>query len=178
MRNCLLLSLIVFATQATQLSSFAQPTNQFTQTNLVANNASYSPQIVNPQMIDAWGIALRPPGAGGHIWVNDAVGGTSLEYIGDVNGQALTQDGLTSVTLHQPHFTDHGYAFATGIVYNAAKDLANQPVEFPFPTTTPPSRAKSSNPATARKRDSQRRTTARHPRQLSRTRPAPPPSSS
>ncbi|HEY8994014.1 MAG TPA: TIGR03118 family protein [Lacunisphaera sp.] len=107
--------------------------NSFSQTNLVADTDDFNAEFVNPDMVDAWGIALRPPGAGGHIWVNDAVGGTSLEYIGDVAGMPLHQDGLTKVTLHQPHFTDHGYAFATGIVYNAAKDLAGQPVEFPVP---------------------------------------------
>jgi uncharacterized protein (TIGR03118 family) len=115
------------------LAQTPEADNTFSQTNLVANSSAYNPLIINPDMLDAWGIALRPPGAGGHIWVNDAVGGTSLEYIGDVGGMPLHQDGLTSVTLHQPHFTDHGYAFATGIVYNAAKDLANQPVEFAVP---------------------------------------------
>ena len=132
MRISSLLSLVVFANVAPALSCLAQD-NQFVQTNLVADTADFNPMIVNPDMVDAWGIALRPPGAGGHIWVNDAVGGTSLEYIGDVAGMPLHQDGLKEVTLHQPHFTDHGYAFATGIVYNAAKDLTNQPVEFPVP---------------------------------------------
>ena len=82
-------------------------------------------------MLNAWGISLRPPGAGGHFWVNNAETGTSDEYIGDVNGIPLHQDGLTSVTLATPQFTDHGYAFVTGLSYNAAKDLASQPVEFP-----------------------------------------------
>jgi len=102
----------------------------YVQTNLVANNASYNPQIVDPTMTDAWGIALRPPGAGGHIWIANAVGGTSSEYIGDVNGIPLHQDGLTSVSLDTPQFTDHGYAFVTGQVYNSASDIAGQPVEF------------------------------------------------
>ncbi len=117
--------------------------NAFVQTNLVCDSTYYqmegfTPQnqpslMQNDEMLDAWGIALRPPGAGGHIWVNNAVGGTSVEYIGDVNGMPLHQDGLTSVTVHQPHAPDHDYAFVTGIVYNAAKDLPNQPVEFPVP---------------------------------------------
>ncbi len=38
---------------------------------------------------------------------------------------------MTSVTLDTPQFTDHGYAFVTGLVYNAASDVAGQPVEFP-----------------------------------------------
>ena len=104
-------------------------------TVLVASDASYNPQIVDPNMIDAWGIALRPPGAGGHIWVDNTRSGTSVEYIGDVmqNGvyMPIHQDGLKSVTVDAPAFTDKGYASVTGLAYNAASDLAGQAVEFP-----------------------------------------------
>lgn len=103
----------------------------YTQTILVASKEEYHPQIVDENMRDAWGIALRPPGAGGHIWIANAASGTSSEFIGDVNGEPLHQDGLKIVTLDQPKWTDHGYAFVTGQAYNAASDLAGQPVEFP-----------------------------------------------
>ena len=100
------------------------------QTNLVANKAEYHPQIVDERMINAWGIALRPPGAGGHIWVTNAGAGSSSEYIGDVAGNPLHQDGLKWVELETPAFTDHGYAFVTGQAYNAASDLPGQTEEF------------------------------------------------
>ncbi len=100
------------------------------QTNLVANKEEYHPQIVDERMINAWGIALRPPGAGGHIWVTNAGHGSSSEYIGDVPGNPLHQDGLKLVNLETPAFTDHGYAFVTGQAYNSASDLPGQPVEF------------------------------------------------
>src|ERR1700722_12117562 len=103
------------ATTPALFAQAPQAQNSFSQTNLVANSAEYHPQIVDPTMIDAWGIALRPPGAGGHIWVNNAFYGNSVEYIGDVNGVPLHQDGLTSVTLTSPQFTDHGFSMATGI---------------------------------------------------------------
>jgi uncharacterized protein (TIGR03118 family) len=103
----------------------------YIQTNLVANRAEFNPQIVDERMRDAWGIALRPPGAGGHIWVSNAASGTSSEFIGDVPGNPLHQDGLKIVELDQPQWTDHGYAFVTGQVYNSASDLPGQPVEFP-----------------------------------------------
>jgi uncharacterized protein (TIGR03118 family) len=103
----------------------------YIQTNLVANSAGYHPEIVDPKLIDAWGIALRPPGAGGHIWISNAASGTSSEFIGDVKGNPLHQDPLKIVVLAQPKFTDHGYAFVTGQSYNAASDIAGQPVEFP-----------------------------------------------
>jgi uncharacterized protein (TIGR03118 family) len=118
--------------------------NSFNQTNLVANNASFHPQIVDPNMLDAWGIALRPPGAGGHIWIDNAMSGTSVEYIGDVNGEPLHQDGLKTVVLDMPRWTDHGFAFVTGLAYNSAHDIKGQPVEFPVSgpasnnSTTPP----------------------------------------
>jgi uncharacterized protein (TIGR03118 family) len=102
----------------------------YLQTNLVANKAEYHPQIVDERMINAWGIALRPPGAGGHIWISNAGTGTSSEYIGDVPGNPLHQDGLKLVALEQPRFTDHGYAFVTGQAYNSASDFPGQPEEF------------------------------------------------
>ncbi|HEY4330110.1 MAG TPA: TIGR03118 family protein [Phycisphaerae bacterium] len=120
--------------------------NTFDTTVLVANSADYDPQIIDPNMINAWGIALRPPGAGGHIWVDDARSGTSVEYIGDVNGQPLHQDGLTVVPLDIAGFADKGYASVTGLAYNAASDLPGQAVEFPV---SGPATNDSTNPPTS-----------------------------
>jgi len=103
----------------------------YVQTNLVANKADFHPQIIDENMVNAWGIALRPPGAGGHIWISNAVTGSSSEFIGDVPGNPLHQDGLKLVRLDMPGFTDHGHAYVTGQAYNSASDIAGQPVEFP-----------------------------------------------
>jgi len=68
----------------------------------------------------------------------------SVEYIGDVNGVPLHQDGLKTVNLQTPKWTDRGIAYVTGQTYNAASDLPGQPVEFPISgsatnfTTDPP----------------------------------------
>lgn len=119
-------------------------TGGYTQTNLVASSAEYAPLIIDPAMRNAWGLALRPPGAAGHIWISNAKTGTSSEYIGDVGEKPLHQDGLKLVTLACPAFTDQGIAFVTGQAYNAASDFPGQPVEFPISgpatnlTTTPP----------------------------------------
>jgi uncharacterized protein (TIGR03118 family) len=102
----------------------------YLQTNLVANKSDYHPQIVDEQMLNAWGFALRPPGAGGHFWISNARTGTSSEFIGDVPGNSLHQDGLKIVTLDTPQWTDHGYAFVTGQAYNSASDFPGQPEEF------------------------------------------------
>jgi uncharacterized protein (TIGR03118 family) len=101
-------------------AAFAQ--NSYVQTNLVSDLASDNPEILDSDFHDSWGIALRPPGAGGHIWINNAENGTSDEFIGDVGGNPLHQDALQSVTIDAPTFTDHGYSFDTGIVYNSASD--------------------------------------------------------
>ncbi|HVT89677.1 MAG TPA: TIGR03118 family protein [Tepidisphaeraceae bacterium] len=112
------------------LSVRADGDNVYVQTNLVASNDSYGAQIVDHTIIDAWGIALRPPGAGGHIWFSNAMAGTSTEYIGDVNGIPLHQDGLKTVTINTGQFADRGVAFVTGQAYNAASDFSNQADEF------------------------------------------------
>lgn len=113
--------------------------NAYVQTNLVANKASYNPvAFVDENLVNPWGIALRPPGAGGHIWISNAGTGTTTTYIGDVNGQPLHQDGLKVVPIissardldpSMPPGTD-GVAQVTGQVYNAASDIAGQPTEF------------------------------------------------
>jgi len=125
------LSLLIVGTMVLPGLVFARNNEAgYVQTNLVANKAEYHPQIIDQNMINAWGIALRPPGAGGHIWISNARTGTSSEYIGDVADNVLHQDGLKLVTLDQPGFTDHGYAFVTGQAYNSASDFPGQPEEF------------------------------------------------
>jgi hypothetical protein len=39
------------------------------QTNLVANKPEFGAQILEPNLRDAWGIAIRPAGFGGHFWI-------------------------------------------------------------------------------------------------------------
>ncbi len=113
-------------------SADAQP-NAFAPTVLVANRPEYQPAaFVDPHLADGWGIALRPPGAGGHIWVSNARDGSTTTYIGDVNGIPLHQDGLRTTPIDQPAWTDHGYSQVTGQVYNAASDISGQPIEFPI----------------------------------------------
>lgn len=119
-------------------SAQAAGLNAYVQTNLVANNAKYNPTaFVDENLVNPWGIALRPPGAGGHFWTSNAGTGTTTTYIGDVPGLPLYQDGLkvvpivTSARDMDPFVpgTD-GMAQVTGQVYNAASDYAGQPVEF------------------------------------------------
>ncbi|MFI5781601.1 TIGR03118 family protein [Nocardia sp. NPDC051570] len=77
--------------------------NHYTQTNLAANRGEYKAQFVFADMVDAWGLADRPKGAGGHFWVGG--GGKSFQFVGDVTGSAdpkyrkLFQDPLKFVTV-------------------------------------------------------------------------------
>jgi uncharacterized protein (TIGR03118 family) len=133
-KNLITLFLLIAGATLTVATASAQKLREdlgYEAITLVANKAEYNPQIVDKQMLDGWGIALRPPGAGGHIWISNAGAGTSSEFIGDVPGNPLHQDGLKVVRLAEPGWTDHGRAFVTGQVYNAASDLPGQPVEFP-----------------------------------------------
>src|SRR5262245_37734487 len=77
--------------------------NTFVQKVLVANRPGLAPDaLIDSHMINPWGIALRPPGAGGHIWISNAGNLSTSTYIGDVNGSPLHQDGLKIVYLDGP----------------------------------------------------------------------------
>jgi uncharacterized protein (TIGR03118 family) len=87
--------------------------NTYAQTNLVATSTSYSPQMVQPGLVNAWGLATRPAGAGGHFWVTAS--GASYEFLGDVNGQPLTTDTLMEVALPA---SSAGVGASNGVVFN------------------------------------------------------------
>jgi uncharacterized protein (TIGR03118 family) len=116
------------------------PRNAFTQVNLVsseADTATFKPTFANAELdaefIDAWGIAIRPAGAGGHFWVT--AGGWSYQFVGDVGASSdtalktLFQDALTLVRIPGAGVpegeadvtnTDKFVGFTTGVVFNGA----------------------------------------------------------
>jgi uncharacterized protein (TIGR03118 family) len=98
------------------------------QTNLVASSAAYKPQIVEPALINAWGIAIRPAGLGGHFWVGAAGTGKSIQYVGDVGGTPLFQDELTVVDTRGPV---SGVAFNPGTGFSITQPHANGPITAP-----------------------------------------------
>jgi uncharacterized protein (TIGR03118 family) len=105
--------------------------NQYVQQNLVANNARYNPKFIQKDFVDAWGIAIRPKGAGGHFWVG--AGGTSWQYLGDVSQSAdaslreLKQDDLKAVTVEGADslMDDSSLGKITGIAFNGAELNSN-----------------------------------------------------
>lgn len=109
----------------------AHAADAFKDTILVANRAEFKPTaFVDPHLINPWGIALRPPGAGGHIWISNGGDLSTTTYIGDAKGVPLFQDGLKIVPIDGTVTSVEGFAIVTGQVYNAASDVAEQPVEF------------------------------------------------
>jgi uncharacterized protein (TIGR03118 family) len=114
--------------------------NAYRQTNLVASqadSAAFSPVFADSELdaefLNAWGIAIRPAGAGGHFWVT--AGGWSYQFVGDVSAasdaslRALFQDALTLVRLPgagapegaaDPTDSSAFVGFGTGVVFNGA----------------------------------------------------------
>ena len=118
----------------------AADTNRYTQTNFVANKASYKPTLgVDKHFINAWGISIRPKGAGGHFWVTAK--DISYEYVGDVTASSnpvlrtMHQDELKIVKL--PVGGDD--KFSTGTVFNGSDDefVITQEVKGAEPITAP-----------------------------------------
>jgi uncharacterized protein (TIGR03118 family) len=134
------------ACSSTRASGAASP-NVFVQKILVANRPDLAPgALIDQHMINPWGIALRPPGAGGHIWISNAGNLSTSTFIGDVRGTPLHQDGLKIVYLEGPLISyEDGLANVTGQVYNAASDFPGQPLEFPV--SGPASNLSSGRPA-------------------------------
>ncbi len=102
------------------------PKNQYKQQNLVANNASYGAPYVFADFVNAWGIATRPAGAGGHFWIT--AGGKSWQFVGDVKAssdaklQNFFQDDLKEVSISGADSlsTDESIGKTTGTAFNGA----------------------------------------------------------
>ncbi len=85
---------------------------------LVANKQIYAPQIVDKAMVNAWGLANRPAGSGGHIWINNTDTGTVSLYIGDTRDKPLYQDDIPLITIALPNKSKEEHSAPTGQVFN------------------------------------------------------------
>ncbi len=100
--------------------------NAYQQTNLAASKTSYGAPFTFEGMVNAWGIAIRPAGAGGHFWVT--AGSTSYQFVGDVCAspnpalRTLFQDGLAEVYLPGADAltTPDSIGKVTGTAFNGA----------------------------------------------------------
>lgn len=95
---------------------------KFKQTNFTGNAKKFDAQYTGKEFINAWGIAIRPAGSGGHFWVTAK--DKSYQYVGDVQNspdkklQKLTTDRLAKIDL--PVGGDE--AFATGVTFSGSKE--------------------------------------------------------
>jgi uncharacterized protein (TIGR03118 family) len=102
------------------------PDSHYRQVNLAVNSASYQAKFTMPEMVNAWGVAIRPKGAGGHFWVT--AGNASYEFVGAVTTSSdptmreLHQDPLKAVTIPGTDTSTEATSIgkATGVVFNGA----------------------------------------------------------
>ena len=90
--------------------------NAYRQANLAASTSAYNANFLIPDMIDAWGIAIRPAGAGGHFWITASA--NSYEFVGDVNGAPIEIDPQLGVVALPPAPDNPGAA--NGIIFNSS----------------------------------------------------------
>lgn len=122
--------------------------NNYLQTNLVASSDSYAPLHVDPTLVNAWGIAIRPAGLGGHFWIGSNGTGLSSQWVGDAGGVPLYQDELRIVSVPGPVTgsgatpsqpviapgTPTGVAFNGGLSFVVNQGSITAPAKFLFAT--------------------------------------------
>ncbi|MFT3683399.1 MAG: TIGR03118 family protein [Phycisphaerales bacterium] len=81
--------------------------NAYVVVNLVSTRESDKALMLDPMMKNAWGLALRPPGKGGHWWVSNAGTGTTTTYVGDAPGHRFEKDKdvVVSIPIGKLHAT-------------------------------------------------------------------------
>jgi uncharacterized protein (TIGR03118 family) len=102
------------------------PDNHYRQVNLAANSEAYRALFTMPDMVNAWGVAIRPKGAGGHFWVG--AGNASYEFVGDVTASSdqklrvLHQDPLKAVMIPGTDTSTESTSIGkvTGVIFNGA----------------------------------------------------------
>ncbi len=80
--------------------------NNYVRRDLIVNKPEYATsdtQIIDPLLVNPWGSAIRPAGAGGHFWLANAGSSSVTTYVGDTvdaNGIFIPifQDQLKSVS--------------------------------------------------------------------------------
>jgi uncharacterized protein (TIGR03118 family) len=94
--------------------------------------------MTDAAFINAWGIAIRPAGAGGHWWITNTDTARVTLYVGDSRALPFTQDGLS--VLGVP-----GSATNPSVVIPTAPPTVNG-VPLPPPTPMPATVMPASNP--------------------------------
>jgi uncharacterized protein (TIGR03118 family) len=104
-------------------SATTKAANSFTQTNLVANKASAGAALVDPNLVNAWGLAAGPTTP---LWVSDNDSGNASVYTGGVKGSAVSLALTVPVPGDEP----------TGQVFNSSLLLPKGRQAFPVGGST------------------------------------------
>ena len=124
-RLCLLLVLVTgFSVSCRKANIDQNDLRNFQQVNLVSNNSTNGPVLLDPTLQNAWGIAWSPTGI---AWVNSEASHLSHLYTGE--------GAIVRPAIHIPSPPDTIGGAPTGIVYagGAGFKLANgQPAAFLF----------------------------------------------
>ncbi|MEM9220345.1 MAG: TIGR03118 family protein, partial [Cyanobacteria bacterium P01_F01_bin.150] len=95
-------------------------------TNLVANDAQYNPQLLDPYFTASTGLSIRPAGLGDHFWISNIGGagaGVASQYVGDVGDTPVYQDSFKIVTIPPTELNPFGFSLPFGLVSNESNDF-------------------------------------------------------
>ncbi|MGH8570620.1 MAG: TIGR03118 family protein [Gammaproteobacteria bacterium] len=84
----------------------------------------------NDPVLNAWGLALRPAGAGGHWWIANTDSGTVVTYVGDTDTSPLVQDALKTVLVEPAPATPDQLPTPTGQVFSGSDEFPCSGMSF------------------------------------------------
>ena len=94
----------------------------------------------NDLVLNAWGLALRPAGAGGHWWIANTDSGTVVTYVGDTDTMPLFQDALKTVLVEPAPATPELSPTPTGQVFSGSDEFPCSGTSFTGLPIAAPSR--------------------------------------
>jgi len=138
--------LIVFVAVAAKTAMAAE--GYYQQRNLITNfRDKYRTRLEpgrktlrNDRVLNAWGLALRPAGAGGHWWIANTDSGTVVTYVGDTDTTPLFQDALKTVRVEPAPATPEQSSTPTGQVFSGSDELPCSGTSFTGIPIAAPSR--------------------------------------
>ncbi len=120
----------------------------YAQRNLVTNfrdkyRTSLEPgrkTLHNKRVLNAWGLARRPAGAGGHWWIANTDSGSVVTYVGDTDTTPLFQDALKTVLVEPAAATPDQLPTPTGQAYSGSDEFPCSGTSFTGAPIAAPSR--------------------------------------
>ncbi|MCA1851279.1 MAG: TIGR03118 family protein [Beggiatoa sp.] len=94
----------------------------------------------NGLVLNAWGLALRPAGAGGHWWIANTDSGTVVTYVGDTDATPLFQDALKTVRVEPALATPEQSPTPTGQIFSGSEEFPCSGTSFTGAPIAAPSR--------------------------------------